>query len=37
MAEFEAGMGFVHPEDGGSFDEFSLCSDCHTGGKELFD
>jgi hypothetical protein len=37
IAEFEAGMGFVHPEDGGSFDEFSLCSDCHTGGKELFD
>lgn len=37
MADFESGRGFVHPEDGSTFDEFTLCSDCHTGGKEVYE
>lgn len=37
MAEFDTGSGFVHPEDGSRFDEFTLCSDCHTGGKALYE
>jgi hypothetical protein len=37
MADFDSGRGFVHPEDGDEFDEFTLCSDCHTGGKDLYD
>jgi hypothetical protein len=37
MADFELGRDFVHPEDSDTFDEFSLCSDCHTGGKDLYD
>lgn len=35
--DLETGQPFVHPEDGSTFDEFSLCSDCHTGGKELYE
>jgi len=37
MDEFSAGQEFVHPEDGSTFDEFTLCSECHTGGKELYE
>ncbi|MBW2232464.1 MAG: NapC/NirT family cytochrome c [Deltaproteobacteria bacterium] len=37
MDDLEKGRDFIHPEDGLSFDEFSLCSDCHTGGAELYD
>jgi hypothetical protein len=37
VADFDDGRGFVHPEDGGTFDEFTLCSDCHTGGKEVYE
>jgi nitrate/TMAO reductase-like tetraheme cytochrome c subunit len=37
MEEFEVGRPFEHPEDGSTFDEFSLCSDCHTGGAELYE
>ena len=37
MAQFEKGEPFVHPEDGSTFDEFTQCSDCHTGGKELYE
>jgi hypothetical protein len=37
MDDFETGEQFVHPEDGSTFDEFTLCSDCHTGGKELYE
>jgi len=37
MAEAETGREFVHPEDGEPFEEFSLCSDCHTGGAALYD
>jgi len=35
-ADFEKGEPFVHPADGSAFDQFMLCSDCHTGGKELY-
>jgi hypothetical protein len=37
MADFDTGLGFVHPEDSDTFDEFTSCSDCHTGGKELYE
>lgn len=38
IAEFEVGRSFIHPEDSKSFDdEFNLCTDCHTGGAELYD
>ncbi len=37
MEDFDVGRPFVHPEDGSTFDEFSLCSDCHTGGAELYE
>jgi cytochrome c2 len=37
MEDLEEGRDFTHPEDGLSFDEFTLCSDCHTGGAELYD
>ena len=33
----EKGEPFVHPEDGSTFEEFTLCSDCHTGGKEVYE
>lgn len=35
-SEFDSGRAFVHPEDSESFDEFTLCSDCHTGGKDVY-
>jgi hypothetical protein len=35
--DFEKGQQFLHPEDGSAFEEFTLCSDCHTGGKELYE
>jgi hypothetical protein len=37
VQDFETGQPFVHPEDGRTFEEFSLCSDCHTGGRELYE
>ncbi len=37
MSDFDRGMDFVHPEDSAAFEEFSLCSDCHDGGKTLYD
>jgi len=37
IADLDEGREFVHPEDAGSFDEFTLCSDCHTGGAALYD
>ena len=37
VEDFDAGEPFVHPEDGSTFDEFTQCSDCHTGGKELYE
>lgn len=37
MEEFEVGRPFIHPEDWSEMEEFTLCSDCHTGGKELYE
>lgn len=37
MADFEQGRGFVHPEDGSTFDEFTLCTECHDGGQQIYD
>jgi len=31
------GKVFVHPEDGEEIDEYSDCSDCHTGGAALYE
>jgi hypothetical protein len=31
------GKTFVHPEDGEEIDDYSDCSDCHTGGAELYE
>jgi hypothetical protein len=36
-SEFDVGRGFVHPEDWETLDEFTLCSDCHTGGSDIYD
>jgi hypothetical protein len=36
-ADFENGRAFDHPEDGDPFDEFTYCTDCHTGGIELYE
>jgi hypothetical protein len=35
-ADVEKGEPFLHPMDGSAFEQFMLCSDCHTGGKELY-
>ena len=35
--EFDEGLAFVHPEDWDTVEEFTLCSDCHTGGKDLYE
>jgi hypothetical protein len=35
--DFERGQDFIHPEDSDTVDEFTLCSDCHTGGAELYE
>jgi hypothetical protein len=35
-ADFEKGEPFLHPMDDSAFEAFMLCSDCHTGGKELY-
>ncbi|MBW2291796.1 MAG: cytochrome c3 family protein [Deltaproteobacteria bacterium] len=37
MADFASGMGFSHPQDGKTFEEFKFCSDCHSGGKLLYE
>jgi len=37
MADFDEGMDFVHPQDSDTFEEFTLCSDCHDGGKMLYE
>jgi hypothetical protein len=37
IEDLDVGRRFVHPEDGEPFEEFSLCSDCHTGGAALYD
>jgi hypothetical protein len=37
ITEFNSGMGFIHPQDGATLEEFSFCSDCHTGGKQVYE
>lgn len=36
-ADFEGGTAFNHPEDDEPFDEFTYCTDCHTGGIDLYE
>jgi hypothetical protein len=31
------GQPFLHPEDGEPMEEFSDCTECHTGGAELYE
>jgi hypothetical protein len=33
----ETGLPFVHPEDGETIEEYTACSDCHTGGKDIYE
>ncbi len=35
--DLKQGKTFVHPEDDEELDEYSACSDCHTGGAELYE
>jgi hypothetical protein len=35
--DLKEGETFVHPEDDEEIDEYSDCSDCHTGGAELYE
>ena len=35
--DLKQGETFVHPEDDEEIDEYSACSDCHTGGAELYE
>jgi hypothetical protein len=35
--KFDEGLAFVHPDDWETVEEFTLCSDCHTGGKDLYE
>jgi hypothetical protein len=37
MEDFEVGQPFMHPEDWSEMEEFTLCSDCHTGGSEVYE
>jgi len=37
VANFEEGTAFVHPEDFEEIDEFTLCTDCHTGGGYVYE
>jgi len=37
VEDFDAGTVFVHPEDWEEVDEFTLCSDCHTGGAAVYE
>ena len=34
---FEEGLPFIHPDDDELLDEYTECSDCHTGGKDVYD
>jgi hypothetical protein len=36
-ADFEKGEPFLHPADGSAFEGFMPCSDCHTGGREIYE
>lgn len=33
----ETGLPFVHPADGDTIDEYTDCTFCHTGGKDLYE
>jgi nitrate/TMAO reductase-like tetraheme cytochrome c subunit len=33
----DEGLAFVHPEDFDTLEEFTLCSDCHTGGGAVYE
>jgi nitrate/TMAO reductase-like tetraheme cytochrome c subunit len=35
--DLKNGKSFVHPEDDEEIEEYSACSDCHTGGAELYE
>lgn len=35
--DLKQGKTFVHPEDDEEIDEYLACSDCHTGGAELYE
>jgi cytochrome c2 len=36
-ANFKDGQAFVHPEDGDTLEDFTLCTDCHTGGADVYE
>jgi cytochrome c2 len=33
----ETGLDFVHPEDYDTIDEYTDCTECHTGGADLYE
>ncbi len=35
--DFEHGQAFVHPEDDDTIEEFTNCTDCHTGGIDVYE
>jgi hypothetical protein len=35
--DLDEGLVFVHPEDSSEMEEYESCSDCHTGGKSLYE
>jgi hypothetical protein len=35
--DLKKGKTFVHPEDDEEIEEYSACSDCHTGGAEVYE
>jgi hypothetical protein len=35
--DLEHGLPFVHPEDFGTIEEYTACTDCHTGGADLYE
>jgi nitrate/TMAO reductase-like tetraheme cytochrome c subunit len=35
--DFERGLPFEHPEDGADIDDYTQCTDCHTGGAETYE
>jgi hypothetical protein len=36
-ANLATGLAFVHPEDFDTIEEYAECTDCHTGGSDLYD
>jgi hypothetical protein len=35
--DFHEGLAFVHPEDGSTIEEYMDCTDCHTGGGDVYE